>query len=534
MSKHYSIAVSTFFLVSGLVASAQRVTQNLVAYFPFSEGNGIYIADHSGYGEPMMLKVASGVCEWPVDGGVRFSNPGLIKSLGNADKIAEACGESNEISMEVWVKSEMPSQDGPARMMSCGFGTSNRNFMLGQQGDKFLSRLRTTATGNNGTPNLESPAGSAGTELKHLVYTRSSSGQEKLFINGVQVASSTRTGDFSTWNPNYELSFFNELDASRPWLGTMYLAAVYNASLSSEQVWQNYASGAFQNGSSFSEATCSSLDCFVDGYGAEQRSLWLHGLPFASGTDYVFQPAGGGFDVFDDGTAHLYGITWSTSDEGAGWYMDLWLTDAMDWNSWSALGRSWKGNPTLVGDLYTTWTYYIVDPAAANVLIGLGSFEGNTLTLSHRPADYEFGFQYGTGANDKNLMPGMSVWLDIEGEMNGQSIDINGDLNLEGECISPPAMQCPSDIELSCDAGSMPDLTGWPEVLCGEEYSLTYTDDIIHEPCPVIVHRQWVVNFADGTEAICTQEIQWTDTIAPVINPLVFLEEGCNMSELMA
>jgi hypothetical protein len=520
--------------INGMYAQ-QRVTENLLTYYTFSEGSGTYIADQSGFGDPLLLKIYNETqVEWLPGGGLKANGPVLAKSLANASKIAEACAASGEITMEVWVKPNNTSQDGPCRIISCGHGTSDRNFMIGQAAGKYLGRLRTTNTGINGTPNLESPSSSVSTQLQHVVYTRSAGGNEKIYINGVLVSSGTRTGNFSNWNANYELSLFNEINADRPWLGEMYLSAVYSSALSVSEIGQNYAAGHNQTGGSLSNETCADMDCFVDGYGTNQRSLWIASLPFPVGQEYTFGPYGGGFDVFSDGTAHLYGQVWNNNNEAYGWYIDIWLQDAQNWSEWSALGRSWKGTASVVGNLYTTWTYYIMNPTATNVLIGLGEFEGSTLNLTHKPVDYHYGFQMGSGANDKNVLPGMSCWFDFDGTVNGTYIDGNGDVNLEGECDNLPVLQCAIDVEVSCDMDLIPELTGQPVVNCSSEYVLTYNDEIITGPCPQIIQRNWMAYNSAGDTLLCEQEITLIDEVAPLISPMGEFIVDCNLDTYLS
>lgn len=59
-----------------------------------------------------------------------------------------------------------------------------------------------------------------------MVYTRSSSGAATWYINGVQVATQTTTGNFSTWGTDQKLTL------SDNWQGSYFLLAVYGRALS--------------------------------------------------------------------------------------------------------------------------------------------------------------------------------------------------------------------------------------------------------------------------------------------------------------
>jgi hypothetical protein len=174
---------------------------------------------------------------------------------------------------------------------------------------------------------------------------------------------------------------------------------------------------------------CENEVCWIEGFGETQRSLWLPSLPEGVLEDFEFDAEGGHFDVFNDGTAHMYGHCVNMDDAAYGFYMDFWFTDQMNWDEWSSLGRSWKGSPSIVGNLYETWDYYIMDVNHDNVLIGTGLFEGSLLNVTHRPSDYTFGLQVGEAANDKNGEFGMSCWFDYTGQINGQYVENHGDIN---------------------------------------------------------------------------------------------------------
>ncbi|MEO0404340.1 MAG: hypothetical protein AAF193_05680, partial [Bacteroidota bacterium] len=298
-------------------------------------------------------------------------------------------------------------------------------------------------------------------------------------------------------------------------------SAMYSRALSLEEVGANFAFGSTVAVPDLSEETCSEPNCFVNGFGADERALWLPNLPDGVYKKFKFDEDGGHFDVYPDGTAHIYGNTINLETPEYGWYVDVWLSDKMDWEEWSALGRSWKGNANIVGDLYTTWDYYILDPNQDNKLIGTGLYEGSELNLTHRPADYLYGFQVGLAANDQNAEPGMSCWFDYTGNINGEEVDHHGDLNLEGGCTEEIAVACPIDVEISCEEGSYePNVAGLPEVFCDQEYTFEYSDVVISEDCPRIIERTFTITFTDGTTATCSQMITLVDESVPMFQGL--------------
>lgn len=79
--------------------------------------------------------------------------------------------------------------------------------------------------------------------MHHVVYIHNNQGNEKLYVNGLEMYSGLRTGDFSSWSENNRLVLANETSGDRPWEGTYYLVAVYDEALDHDAVEQNYQAG---------------------------------------------------------------------------------------------------------------------------------------------------------------------------------------------------------------------------------------------------------------------------------------------------
>ena len=67
-------------------------------------------------------------------------------SPGPASKVYDACLASDAITIEAWVQPSAGDQSGPARIASFSIDTGARNFTLGQSGNDYDVRLRTTTT----------------------------------------------------------------------------------------------------------------------------------------------------------------------------------------------------------------------------------------------------------------------------------------------------------------------------------------------------------------------------------------------------
>lgn len=185
--------------------------------------------------------------------GLSLDSPTTLESAP-AGKITDAIVASGEFSAEVWVAPANVTQDGPARILGVSGGSSSRNFTIGQgqwgprPADTFYVRSRSTVTSENGEPALATQAGSATTELTHVVYTRQTDGTTRIYLDGVEVAVGATGGDLSNWDNAMAVLIGNETSADRPWLGTICLAAIYDNALTPAEVTQNH------------NATCETVD----------------------------------------------------------------------------------------------------------------------------------------------------------------------------------------------------------------------------------------------------------------------------------
>lgn len=247
MRVKFSQLVVCFFLV-GLARpasawSADRSGDGLVALYDFRLAKGSIVKDRSGVGKPLDLKIENPKNVHRTKGTLEVRGKTLIRSDKPAAKVFNAVRRSGEITIEAWVRPANAKQDGPARMVTLSGGSSERNFTLGQEGDKVDVRLRTTKTSGNGIPSLNSPGRSLAPRLTHIVYTRNRGGRARLFLNGKQQAEKRVPGAMANWNGKYRLALANEFSSERPWLGTFHLVAIYSRDLSVGEVAQHFKAG---------------------------------------------------------------------------------------------------------------------------------------------------------------------------------------------------------------------------------------------------------------------------------------------------
>jgi len=307
-------------------------------------------------------------------------------------------------------------------------------------------------------------------------------------------------------------------------------------------------------------------DCSLataNGPGADW-GVWLPTLSndgLAATAYYVFDAAGGHFEQYIDGTAHLFGTVMNSTNNNQKFVVDLWFENKRNWSQWSALGRSYKNDLGLAcatGD-HINWDYYEL-ANGFSTLTGAGDFSGAVLYLNHLPVNYYFGFQIGTGANNKNCNFGLSGWFTYTGVFNGQAISGNGDVNVDASCnpVSNPNIACETEFTyiyraiddcgnastfeqlVIVDDTQAPVFSNCPEAVtiqcsdelpalanptatdnCTGDVTITYLGETSSgNLCSTVITRTWEAVDACGNRAMCQQQINVVDTTAPVLNGL--------------
>lgn len=220
-----------------------RVRAGLQALFDFSEGNDKQIRDVSGMRRPIELQVETPDTIAIRNKHVEFTGKAFVRSKRRAVKVHQACSWTNELTVETWIEPADTKQKGPARIVSFSRDGSQRNFTLGQDGNRFDFRLRTTRTSDNGIPSLSTKAGTVKTGMTHVVYTRSRDGLAQIYLDGKSVARAKVPGDLSNWDINFRLILGNEQSGDRVWKGKMHLVAIYNRALTAAEVKTNFVAG---------------------------------------------------------------------------------------------------------------------------------------------------------------------------------------------------------------------------------------------------------------------------------------------------
>ena len=240
------LAAIVLFLLTPILASADeyRATNGLQVFYDFSDTGRSVIKDRSGAAGPIDLKIEDPNTVQYRNGRLQIIKPSIIRSEKPPTRLIDAVRVSGEISIEAWIEAKDTKQDGPARIVTLSKNSNERNFTLGQDGDKVEVRLRTNKTSTNGIPSVVAPGKSLTTKLTHVVYTRQQDGKARIYQDSKQVVEKHVAGDFSNWDKSLKLSLADEHSQGRSWLGTLHLIAIYDRALSAEEVTQNFTAGA--------------------------------------------------------------------------------------------------------------------------------------------------------------------------------------------------------------------------------------------------------------------------------------------------
>ncbi|MCB0165590.1 MAG: LamG domain-containing protein [Anaerolineae bacterium] len=228
--------------------------------FTFDEDSGNAIFDSAlDVTQPINLTIEDEAAVERLDGGLRvtpkassliISAPIRKGTVNPVKRLVEACQKTDELTIEAWIRPANTTQEGPARIVTLSENTSRRNFTLGQgrsgletfTADIYDVRLRTETTTLQGKPSTTTPTETLTTELSHVVFTRKSSGEACIYVNGVPRAEQLVAGSLANWKVDpFRLALANEVTGQRPWAGEYYHVAIYNQALDERQIAAKFA-----------------------------------------------------------------------------------------------------------------------------------------------------------------------------------------------------------------------------------------------------------------------------------------------------
>jgi hypothetical protein len=226
-----------------------EVTRDLLVKYDFTETEGSVVHDRRGTSPILDLQIPdTSKVEW-LNPGMRVKEATVLLTTSSRIKLDPGVFFSKGITIEAWVKPLNNTQDGPARIVTFSQDSANRNFTLGQSGQYYEQRFRTSQNPDNGNnPALKSTSEGiqATPRLQHVVYTRSETGAAIFYIDNRMVNSVSVPGDGSNWNTSYDFGLFNETNYptdARTWLGDIFLVRIYGDDLTSAEIAENFNEG---------------------------------------------------------------------------------------------------------------------------------------------------------------------------------------------------------------------------------------------------------------------------------------------------
>lgn len=236
LAKHYGIAWDYQAEMAAARQSGNAGAVGLRALYALDRNSGDVVPDRSQSGLPIDLQITDpGAVRWNEDGLTIRASTSLISDSPVSELIGEI-KRSGELTVEAWVNPKSRGQKGPARIVTISSGASNRNVTIGQEGDQYQIRCRSTRTDANGLPDTKAAHGSVELRWTHLVFTVDRSGAATFYVNGEAQATSDLGGDFSNWDDGFRLIIGNETTGDRPWLGSIRRVAIYSRALSQDEV----------------------------------------------------------------------------------------------------------------------------------------------------------------------------------------------------------------------------------------------------------------------------------------------------------
>lgn len=236
LAKHYGIPWDYKAEMAAARQSGNAGAAGLRALYALDRDSGDRVPDLSQSGQPIDLQIADpAAVRWNEDG-LTIQSPTSLISNSPASELIGEIKRAGELTIEAWVNPKSRGQKGPARIITISSGSSNRNVTIGQEGDQYQIRCRSTRTDANGLPDTQAAHGSVELRWTHLVFTVERSGAATLYVNGEAQATSDLGGDFSNWDDEFRLVIGNETSGDRPWLGSIRRVAIYSRALSQTEV----------------------------------------------------------------------------------------------------------------------------------------------------------------------------------------------------------------------------------------------------------------------------------------------------------
>jgi len=243
----------------GAVEIPQRILSGLQVLYGFGRESGDQVFDLSYSGIPLDLERSGIPGNWLEGGGYAFPGTAhdvIFENRTRNEKLFSSIMQTGEITLEAWIELGDPVLDPFRTVMRYGSGTGSDavNFSLEQKDRDFQFTLRTASSLKEQLLTSNQPIG-YNRNRYHVVatYKPASTGIDagmRIYVNGILQASNVESGKMAASGPNawdggFIFSVGNRPGTlDRPWPGKIFLSAVYNRSMTPEQIASNFKAGS--------------------------------------------------------------------------------------------------------------------------------------------------------------------------------------------------------------------------------------------------------------------------------------------------
>ncbi|MFK8023548.1 MAG: chitobiase/beta-hexosaminidase C-terminal domain-containing protein [Ilumatobacter sp.] len=223
-----------------------RVETGLQAIYRFDDDGGTVASDTAQVGAALDLEIAAtSDVTWLTDvDALRINDASVLRTPLGVNRINTAIQDSQSFTIEAWI--DPATLDlGDGTLFNIGSeDPGQQNLAITQNGRTFDIDMRTSNTNSNGEPGRNTGA-IVPPQLHHMVYVRRPDNRVYVYVDGELAWESFVGGSLFPWAAGYGLGVANSVEETNPWLGDLYLLAIYSEDLQQSEIVTNYQSGPF-------------------------------------------------------------------------------------------------------------------------------------------------------------------------------------------------------------------------------------------------------------------------------------------------
>jgi hypothetical protein len=207
------------------------------------------IHDRAGAGLPLDLTIAdASAVRWD-ERGLTLERPVLIASAAAAAKVVDATYATDEVALELWVRSGAEGSAVLGTMLALMEQGERGNFSVsqlaggGNDRERYRIGLLVSDAGTERFRKLHTARYAEYGRLVQIVVTRDALGVARVYLDGELQSSAQLSGSLARWDEQLRLAIGGDLAGSAPWTGTFRELAISNRALSPAEVAAHYQQG---------------------------------------------------------------------------------------------------------------------------------------------------------------------------------------------------------------------------------------------------------------------------------------------------